>query len=253
MDRKVVLITGGNKGIGAATVEIFAQANYNIIINYAHNENSALELKNKIESIYPISVLTIKADVSKKEEVKRMVTIIINEFDHIDVLINNAGIAIDQTFEDKTEKEFKNVLDVNLIGPFIVSKEVSKIMKNQGYGKIINVASTNGIDTLYPESLDYDASKAGLISLTKNLATALAPIIQVNAVAPGWVNTEMNQNLSDDFIKMEEQKILLERFAEPSEIASVIYFLTTKEASYINGTVIRIDGGQKLWYKQKNN
>lgn len=246
MDRKVVLITGGSKGIGAATVEMFAKANYNIIINYAHDDALALKLKNMIEAIYPVSVLAIKADISQKKEVQKMVTIIINKFDHIDVLINNAGIAIDQTFEDKSEIEFRKVLDVNLIGAFILSKEVSKIMKNQGYGKIINVASTNGIDTLYPESLDYDASKAGLISLTKNLAIALAPIVQVNAVAPGWVNTEMNRELSCDFIKQEEKKILLGRFAEPSEIASVIYFLTTKEACYINGTVIRIDGGQKI-------
>ena len=144
----------------------------------------------------------------------------------------------------KTEKEFRRVLDVNLVGPFLVSKEVGKIMKEQGSGKIINVSSTNGIDTYYPESMDYDASKAGLISLTKNLATVFAPNVQVNAVAPGWVNTEMNKELDGEFLEEENKKILLGRFAEPFEIASVIYFLTTKEASYINGGVIRVDGGK---------
>ncbi len=246
MNQKVVLITGGSRGIGAAIVEKFAQENYNIIINYAHNDEIAQNLKNRMESLYSVSILLIKADVSIKEEVENMVEKSIKKFGKIDVLINNAGIAIDQVLEDKTDIEFKNVLGVNLIGPFLVSKEVSKYMLKQGSGKIINVASTNGIDTIYPESIDYDASKAGLISLTKNLAIAFAPTIQVNAVAPGWTKTEMTQNLDCDFIKEEEKKILLGRFAEPSEIASVIYFLTTKEASYMNGSVIRIDGGLKL-------
>lgn len=190
-------------------------------------------------------MLPIKADVSNKDQVKQMIETIIKTFGHIDVLINNAGIAIDQTFEDKTEQEWKTVLNVNLIGPFLTSKEVSKYMLQQKKGKIINVASTNGIDTIYPESMDYDASKAGLISLTKNLALELSPTIQVNAVAPGWVNTEMNQELDEEFIKEEQKKILLKRFAHPKEIASVIYFLTTEEASYINGSVIRVDGGFK--------
>lgn len=243
MNEKVVLITGGSKGIGATAVEVFAEHNYNIVLNYAHDEEAAKGVKDRIESVYPASVLLAKADVSKKEEVQNMVEMAIQTFGHIDVLVNNAGIAIDQIFEDKTDAEFRKVLDVNLIGPFLTSKEVGKRMQEQGRGKIINVSSTNGIDTLYPESMDYDASKAGLISLTRNLATTFAPIIQVNAVAPGWVNTEMNKELDAEFIKEEKQKILLGRFAEPKEIASVIYFLTTKEAGYINGTVIRIDGG----------
>lgn len=246
MDRKVVLVTGGSRGIGAATVEIFAKNEYNVVINYVSDDKKANELKEKIEKQYSVSVLAIKADVSNSKEVTEMVEKIIQKFGHIDVLVNNAGIAIDQLFEDKTEKEFRRVLDVNLVGPFLVSKEVGKIMKEQGSGKIINVSSTNGIDTYYPESMDYDASKAGLISLTKNLATVFAPNVQVNAVAPGWVNTEMNKELDGEFLEEENKKILLGRFAEPSEIASVIYFLTTKEASYINGTVICIDGGKRV-------
>ena len=246
MDRKVVLVTGGSRGIGAATVEIFAKNEYNVVINYVSDDKKANELKEKIEKQYSVSALILKADVSNSKEVTEMVEKIIQKFGHIDVLVNNAGIAIDQTFEYKTEKEFRRVLDVNLVGPFLVSKEVGKIMKEQGSGKIINVSSTNGIDTYYPESMDYDASKAGLISLTKNLATVFAPNVQVNAVAPGWVNTEMNKELDGEFLEEENKKILLGRFAEPSEIASVIYFLTTKEASYINGTVICIDGGKRV-------
>ena len=113
---------------------------------------------------------------------------------------------------------------------------------NKKSGSIVNISSTNGIDTMYPESLDYDASKAGVISLTKNLANFYHPYIRVNSVAPGWVTTDMNKELDKDFIEKEENKILLNRFADPEEIAKVVYFVGV-EASYINGEVIRVDGG----------
>ena len=158
-------------------------------------------------------------------------------------MVNNAGIAIDTTFEDKTKDNFMKILEVNLVGMFLVSKVVGKIMMSQKSGRIINISSTNGIDTEYVYSLDYDASKAGVISLTKNLAKEFAPYINVNAVAPGWVNTEMNKELDKEYIDIECRKILLNRFAIPSEIASVILFLAGDGANYINGSVIRVDGG----------
>ena len=174
-----------------------------------------------------------------------MVEEVIEEFHHIDVLVNNAGIAIDTIFEDKTVNNFLKTLEVNLIGTFLVSKYVGKYMLENKKGSIINVSSTNGIDTIYPESLDYDASKAGVISLTKNLALEYAPYIRVNSVAPGWVVTDMNQDLSHEFIENEEEHILLKRFADPIEIAKVVLFLAGNDASYINGEVIRVDGGFK--------
>lgn len=174
-----------------------------------------------------------------------MVEEVIEEFHHIDVLVNNAGIAIDTIFEDKTVNNFLKTLEVNLIGTFLVSKYVGKYMLENKKGSIINVSSTNGIDTIYPESLDYDASKAGVISLTKNLALEYAPYIRVNSVAPGWVVTDMNQDLSHEFIENEEKHILLKRFADSIEIAKVILFLAGNDASYINGEVIRVDGGFK--------
>lgn len=240
---KVVLITGASRGIGKSTAKCFAKNKFNIVINYLKSEDKALELKQELENKYNIECLTIKADISKEEEVKNMIEKSIEKFNHIDVLVNNAGIAIDTIFEDKTVANFQKILDTNLIGTFLVSKYASKYMKQNKYGTIINVSSTNGIDTYYPYGMDYDASKAGIISLTKNLAVELAPYIRVNAVAPGWVNTDMNKDLDDNYIQKEEEKILLGRFAADYEIAKVIYFLSTSDASYINGSIIRVDGG----------
>jgi len=236
---KTVFITGGSRGIGASTSRKFAQNGYNVIINYNNSDVCANELKNELEK-YNIKVMLCKCDISNEESVLEMFSNIKDKFDSIDVIVNNAGISIDQILEDKTSKEFNEVLNTNLTGPFLIMKYGSKLMDK---GSIINVASTNGIDTEYIESVDYDASKAGIISLTRNFANILAPNIRVNAVAPGWVNTDMNKELDEEFIKKENKKILLERFAETKEIANVIYFLSTDEASYINKTVIRVDGG----------
>lgn len=240
-----VLITGGTRGIGKSTVIEFAKKGYDILINYVKEDKLAKELKEKIEKEYSVKVYLYKGDISNENSVKGMYEYIINNNIKIDILVNNASIAIDTLFIDKTVENFKRILDVNLIGTFLVSKYIGKLMLKEKKGCIINVSSTNGIDTVYPESLDYDASKAGVISLTKNLAKEYAPFIRVNSVAPGWVNTDMNKELDEEFIKKENERIILNRFAEPSEIAKVIVFLASNDASYINGEVIRVDGGQK--------
>lgn len=239
---KVVLITGGSKGIGKSTCIKFASMGYNVVFNYNTSLDDALKLSNDIKNNYNVDCLAIKCDLSNEKEIMNMVEIVKSKYNNIDVLVNNAGIAIDSIVEDKTKDNFIKTLDVNLIAPFILSREMAKIMTN---GSIINVSSTNGIDTYYPYSLDYDASKAGLISLTNNLSQIYAPNIRVNAVAPGWVMTDMNKELDEKYIKEESDKILLNRFATPEEIANVIYFLASDEASYINNSVIRIDGGKK--------
>ena len=158
--------------------------------------------------------------------------------------MNNAGIALDTIFENKTKNDFLKTLETNLIAPFLISKYTKELMLKNKSGSIINVTSTNGIDSYYPYSMDYDASKAALNNLTKNLAVELAPYIRVNAVAPGWVNTKMNTDLSESFKKEELKRIALNRFAEPEEIAKIIYFLSTDDASYINGSIIVADGGR---------
>ena len=241
--KKTVLITGASRGIGKATAVEFAKNGYNVVINYVSNDFAASSLKSFIVENYDVDVMLCKCDVSHEEDVKKMVSDIISHFGCIDVLVNNAGIAIDTTFEDKTIENFKKTLDVNLIGPFIVSREVGKYMIKQKKGSIVNVASANGIDTYYQYSLDYDASKAALINLTHNLSEYFVPYIRVNAVAPGWVNTEMNKELDEDYVKEECEKIYLRRFAKPEEIAKAIYFLASDDASYINNEVLRVDGG----------
>lgn len=239
---KTVIITGGTKGLGKAIAKVFALHNYNLVLTYLHDDASALQTKKELEQ-FNSKVMIVKSDVSDEQEVIKLLDSVKSKFESIDVLINNAGIAIDTTLDDKTVDNFKKILDTNLIGPFLTSKYIGRFMFNQGYGKIINISSTNAIDTYYKESLDYDASKAGLNSLTLNFADIYAPVINVNAIACGWINTEMNKDMDQEFKDKEVSKILLNRFAEPEEIANVVYFLTTKEACYINGSIIRVDGG----------
>ena len=199
--KKTVLITGGSRGIGKAAAIEFAKHGYNIVINYVSCNDKAHELKKYIVENYGVSVMLFKCDVSNENDVKNMINDTISSFERIDVLVNNAGIAIDTTLEDKKIEDFKRILDVNLVGPFIVSREAGKYMLSEKKGSIVNVASTNGLDTYYEYSMDYDASKAGLISLTHNLSSYFAPYVRVNAIAPGWVDTDMNKELDDQYIK----------------------------------------------------
>lgn len=241
----MVLITGSSLGLGSATAEVFAKNGYNVVINYLTHEKEALKLQKKLEEDYNIHCLCIEADISNEEDVYYMSKSIITKFGHVDVIVNNAGIAIDTLFENKTKENFMRTLEVNLYGTFLVSKVFGKLMFDNKHGKIINISSTNGIDTYYEYSLDYDASKAAIINLTHNLANHFAPFVNVNCVCPGWMNTPMNENLDEALIKEEEEKILLNRFAEPKEVANLVYFLSTEDASYINDSIIRIDGGKK--------
>lgn len=244
MNRKVVLITGASRGIGRSTAIKYAQNNYNVVINYNNSYDKARELGDYLVSTYGIEVMIVKANISNEVEVKDMVDKVISKFGNIDVLVNNASIAIDSDFTCKDSNSFNEILNTNLVGTFLVSKEVSKYMKDNRSGVIINVSSTNGIDSMYVESLEYDASKAGVISLTHNLAEYLKPYVRVNCICPGWVNTDMNKDLDSSYIEQENKRIMLNRFAEPEEIANVIYFLATDEASYINNSIIKVDGGR---------
>ena len=244
MKRVVALVTGSNRGIGASCIEEFAKQGVTCIINYCHHEKEAKELEKEIKEKYKVDAMTIKCDVSNEEEVEKMVNDIVDKYGGIDILVNNAGVCRDSLLMDKNIKEFKRILDVNLIGTYLCSKYVGRVMLDAKKGKIINISSTNAIDTFYPESCDYDASKAGVISLTHNFAREFAPFINVNCICPGWVKTSQSKGLSIEQLKEEKKKILLGRFANPEEISKIVVFLSSSKASYVNDSIIRVDGGK---------
>lgn len=235
---RVVLVTGASRGLGLAIAKKFLKDKDIVYVNY---NNTPLE---KLEEKYQEfnNAKFIKCDVSNEDDVKSMMNKIKKEYGHLDVLVNNAAICKDNEFYNKTSEEFQEVLKTNLIGPFLACKYIGELMVK---GSIINISSTNGIDTNETYAMDYDASKAGLISLTHNFAKVLSPNIRVNSIAPGWINTETVNEMEPHYLESEKDKIMLERFAEPEEIANVVFFLASNEASYITDSIIRVDGGLK--------
>jgi 3-oxoacyl-[acyl-carrier protein] reductase len=242
LKNKVAIITGSSRGIGKATALLFAEEGAKIVVNYHKSEREANEIVDEIKKLGS-NAIAIGCDVSDEEQVKKMINDVIKRFGRIDILVNNAGIVYDIPFLNKTVEQWEKTFGVNLLSVFLCSKYVTPHMKKQKDGKIINISSSNGIDSFNPEAMDYDASKAGVIILTRDLAKELAPHIRVNSVAPGWVNTDMNKDLPEDFVKEEGEKIYLKRFANPDEIAKVILFLASDDSSYVTGSIFKVDGG----------
>lgn len=240
---QVVWVTGSSRGIGEACVKKFASRHASVVIHYHKERKRALEVQKLVEEEYQVPTLLVQGDISKEEDVKRMVDEVISHFGHIDVLVNNAAISRDSYIEEKTKEEFKEVLGTNLIGTFLMTKYVASRMISKNHGNIIFIASTNGIDTNNVWSIDYDASKAGVISMMRNFALQYAPTLRINSIAPGWVDTEDVLEMNPDTYQEEKEKCLLKRFAKPEEIASVVCFIASSDASYINNSVIRVDGG----------
>lgn len=243
---KVVLITGGAQGIGKAIALELGKQGYDIVINYLTSKKEAEALKDKITKDYGVNCLVIQTDVSKEDEVDKMISVIESKLGGVDILINNAAVDLSNLFHLKNAEEFRKTLDVNVVGAFNCSKRVYHHMLDKEYGRIINISSTNGINTYYPMCIDYDASKAALISLTHNLAFEFAPYVNVNCIAPGFIGTENElDGYDEEFLKEETEKIMVNRYGEPQEVAYLVKFLISDEANFINNTVIRIDGGQK--------
>lgn len=243
---KVVLITGGAQGIGKATALELGKQGYDIVINYLTSKKEAHALKDMIIDNYGVRCMAIQCDVSKENEVDKMISTIEAKLGGVDILINNAAIDLSNLFHLKNADEFKKTLDVNVVGAFNCSKRVYRHMIDQEYGRIINISSTNGINTYYPMCIDYDASKAALISMTHNLAFEFAPYVNVNCIAPGFIGTENElDGYDEEFLKEETEKIMVNRYGKPEEVAYLVKFLISDEANFINNTIIRIDGGQK--------
>lgn len=239
--KKIALITGGHHSLGFAISETFAKNNYDLIITYHNNEEKAKKTQEYLKENYKVNVDLFKVDFNNLSSTSAFTNLIKNKYSYLDVIINNAAYTKEEEFTTKDSLEFQKILNVNTIAPFIISQNLASMLNENS--SIVNIASTNGIDTYSPLTLEYDASKAALISLTKNLAITLSPKTRVNAVAPGWINTQATSEMNPIYKENELKRICLNRFSEPQEIASVVYFLTTEEAKYINGSIIRVDGG----------
>lgn len=243
LEGQVALVTGSTSPLGSEIIRVLAKEGTNVVIHYHNKEEEAYALEQEIKNKYNIDTYVIKCDITDENEVKKMVDEVINKYKKIDILVNNSAYTKDSPYEEKTSESFKKILDVNIIGTFLVTKYVGRTMLLNKKGKIINISSNNAINCYYPESIDYDASKAGIVSMTKNMALYYKPYINVNCICPGWMDTDINKNLDTTFKKEEENKIYLHRFAKTEEIANVVAFLASDKASYINNTIIKIDGG----------
>lgn len=221
---------------------LFAREGSNIIINHSKSEAEASQVVEEIKKM-GVKAISIKCDVSSEKDVENMINKAEETLGKIAILVNNAGIAKDIPLLERTSEDWRNTLEVNLISQFLCSKYVAKSMLKNKSGNIINITSTSALYSFSPDIIDYDSSKAGIIALTKNLAKAFAPYIRVNAIAPGWVNTDINKDLPEEFLNNEKNNIYLNKFGDPEEIAKIVSFLASDDSSFINGTVIVADGG----------
>ena len=244
-EKKVVLITGGTRGIGKAIAIKFAQNGYNLILNYVSDRTNLEKLKQEFKE-YNIEVLFIKTDVSKIEECENMAKLAIEKFNKIDVLVNNAGITKDMLLMRMKKEDFEQVIDTNLVGTFNVTKNVVPYMMKARSGRIINISSVVGISGNAGQT-NYSASKAGIIGFTKSLAKEIASRnILVNAVAPGFIETNMTDVLKDDVKQEIAKNIPLKRMGTTQDVANVVKFLASDDSSYITGQVINVDGGMLM-------
>jgi len=239
---KVVLITGGSRGIGRAAAIKFAKENAKVIIVFKGNKNAANEVVNEC-SKFGAQIKLIQADISKEYDLDKIAKEALSFYGRIDVLVNNAGIVYDREFEEITYEEILNIVKTNMLAPLFLSQKIAPLMVKQGSGKIVNVSSTSGMYDFNPGTADYAMTKLALQSLTKDLSMKYASTINVNAVAPGWVNTDMNADLPEEFVESETAKYHMKRWAEPEEIADAIVYLASPKASYVTGHVLVVDGG----------
>lgn len=242
---KTAFITGATRGIGRQIAIKLAQEGYDIAINYRTENEELIEAKTKIEE-NGVRCVTVQGDVSNYEDCERIVKQVIEEFEKIDVLVNNAGITKDMLLMRMKQEDFTQVIDVNLVGTFNITKNVISHMMKARSGRIINISSVVGVAGNAGQA-NYAASKAGIIGFTKSLAKEVASRnILVNAVAPGFIETNMTDVLKEEVKEEIAKSIPLKRMGKAEDVANIVNFLSSEESSYITGQVIHVDGGMLM-------
>lgn len=242
---KCAVITGASRGIGREIALKYAKEGANIVLNYRNSETEALQLKEELDKLGS-NILIIKANVSNFEEAERLIKEAKEVFGRVDILVNNAGITKDNLIMRMKEEDFDSVIDVNLKGAFNCLKAVTPIMIGQKEGKIINMSSVVGVIGNAGQ-VNYCASKAGLIGMTKSLAREIGgKNINVNAIAPGFIDTDMTKVLSEDQKKNIMSQVPLKRLGQADDIANLALFLASEQSNYITGQVIHVDGGMAM-------
>ncbi|WP_188454423.1 3-oxoacyl-[acyl-carrier-protein] reductase [Virgibacillus oceani] len=242
---KNAIVTGASRGIGRAIALELAKQGANVAVNYAGSETKAQAVVEEIEQL-GVKAFKVQADVANESSVKDMVKQVINEFGSLDILVNNAGITRDNLLMRMKEEEFDQVINTNLKGVFVCTKAVTRHMMKQRNGKIVNVASIVGVSG-NPGQANYVAAKAGVIGLTKSTAKELATRnIYVNAVAPGFISTDMTDELTDEQREGMLSMIPLEKLGDPEDVAKVVRFLASDDSNYITGQTIHVDGGMVM-------
>lgn len=245
LNNKVALITGGSRGIGRAMALELAKNGANIAISYVNNEPKAKEVIDEAKS-YGVKAIAIKANVAIGEDVQQMIKQVEKELESIDILVNNAGVTRDNLLIRMKEEDWDEVMDTNLKGTFLCTKAVARSMMKKRYGKIINIASVVGVMGNAGQG-NYSASKAGVIGFTKSMAKELASRgIRVNAIAPGFIQTDMTDVLSEDVKEAMLKAIPLNSLGDPKDIANLVVFLSSESSDYITGQVINVDGGMVM-------
>lgn len=245
MDKKVALITGGSKGIGKSIALKLAEDGYDIAFTYSSDDDAASKTLEEIKKYTP-NVLMIKKDMSIEEDVKEAIKEIEEKLGTVDILINNAGITRDGLLMKMKTEDFDKVIEVNLRSVFLTTREIIRPMMKKRYGKIINVSSVVGIMGNAGQA-NYAASKAGVIGFTKSIAKEFASRgIRANAIAPGFVETDMTKVLKDEVKEEMLKNIPLGYFAKPEDVANLVSFLASEKSDYITGQVIQIDGGMNI-------
>lgn len=243
---RVAIITGASRGIGSAIARRFVSEGAKVVVNYNSSENLALELVDELRK-NGSEAIAIKADVSKQDEVKQLVKKTLDAFGRVDILVNNAGVLFEKTFLDAPQNAWDQTIDVNLKGAYLCSKEVAPIMLTQKKGKIINISSISGLNQ--PSAMtnvEYVASKAGMNGLTKALAFKLGPSVNVNAICPGWIKTEMVADTDPEVEKKILEETAVKRFGTPDEVANAALYLASDETNYVTGELHIVAGGRGM-------